>query len=168
MLICAASIYFSFSCAREGPLAPAVPAVAPCKGLAPGMKRIGNRNGIQFDVSVKEFTIHEGCSDAAPVRCAFGLSTNNRSLMEIWVQGPLREPGVDPRKVFSKHIEKRSIFDDHGRVIGEDVWGYLDRGERWRRAEFPGSVAAEYRLINESDATLFDTVISSACFSASQ
>ena len=69
---------------------------------------------------------------------------------------------TDPTRVFSDHVEQRGIFDDKGRLIGEDHWGYLKRGERWRKVRISGWVA-KYGFVNEKEAELFDRVISSAC-----
>jgi len=83
-LICAVSIYVLFFPLGKNQLAPAVPVISACKELAPGMRRIGNRYGIQFDVPKNEFTFGEGRSDAGPLVGGFDLSTKNgHSLLVI-------------------------------------------------------------------------------------
>ena len=71
---------------------------------------------------------------------------------------------LDPARIISDHVEKRSMLDYAGRPIGENYWGYLSTGERWRQARFfKGGVVAKYGLVNEKEAELFDRVISSVC-----
>lgn len=143
---------------------PPVPVLRACQDAAPGMERIGNNNGVQFDVSAKDFTIGEGWSDAAPLTHGFDLCPKNgKSLMSIELGKPLDNMAVDPIRVFSVRVESRSVFNDKGQVIGEDSWGYLSSGERWRNIHFRGRVAVKYGLVSESDARLFDRVINSAC-----
>jgi len=164
-LICAVSIYVLFFPLGKNQLAPAVPVISACKELAPGMRRIGNRYGIQFDVPKNEFTFGEGRSDAGPLVGGFDLSTKNgHSLLVISTRRPLENVAIDPVRVMSKHVEKRTILDDKGLPIGEDNWGYLSSGERWRKVQFQGMVAARYSLVSETEARLFDQVINSACF----
>lgn len=159
-----ASIYLVMHI-RSKPLTPAVPAVSTCRGLAPGMRRIGNRYGVQFDVPAKEFTVSEGWGDAIPVAHGFDLSPkNSKSLLVISLARPLDNvAAVDPMRVFSTHVENRTVYDDKGVPIGEDNWGYLRSGERWRKVQFRGRVAARYGLVDRLEAKLFDRVINSAC-----
>jgi len=142
------------------------------------MRRIGNQYGFQFDVPVKYFTTHEGASDAPPLvhGFSFGLE-NGRSYLNIsWGSLSMTESlrPVPPGLTDFAPGEKRKIFDDKGNLIGEDSWGYLDNGERWRRVRLIGWVVASYGSVNEKDvasygsvhekdAELFDRVISSAC-----
>jgi hypothetical protein len=128
------------------------------------MRRIGNSSGVQFDVPAKDFAIGEGWSDTPPFTHGFGLGLKDgKSLMNIELEKPLDNMAVDPIRVFSAHIERRSVFDDKGQVIGEDNWGYLTTGERWRNIHFRGRVAVKYGLVSQSDAQLFDQIINSAC-----
>jgi hypothetical protein len=59
-------IYFLLSPRKRRPLPPPVPVVDACQELALGMRRIGNRHGIQFDVPIENFKIRErwGANDA--------------------------------------------------------------------------------------------------------
>ena len=70
---------------------------------------------------------------------------------------------ADPNLVFSEHSEKRRVLDDGGRLIGEDYWGYLERGKIWRRVHLDGFAYANYTGANEKDAERFDRVINSVC-----
>ena len=104
------------------------------------MRRVGDR-GIQFDVSTKDFSISEGSSDTAPFVHGFDLvPKQSNAILEIefgW--RPMESITPDPTLTFLKRIERRAIFDDKGKPIGEDKWGYLDTGERWRSVRFPKS-----------------------------
>lgn len=71
---------------------------------------------------------------------------------------------VDPMIVFSEHFERRHVADARGRVIGEDRWGYLDPEKRWRKINLQG-VSAKYVRLLESEAQVYDRILSSACFS---
>ena len=179
LLLCVTYLQFHGS---KKPLAPKTPVVSSCKELKPGMKRIGGRLGFQFDVPVfkfdvpvKDFTIREGSGDETDVS-GFPLTRGNSRSYFSWGSERLK-PGsapIDPALVFSGPVEKRKIFDDNGKQIGEDSWGYLDNGEYWRRVRLVGWVVAGYGSINEKDvassgsvheedAELFDRVISSVC-----
>jgi hypothetical protein len=129
------------------------------------MRRIGNRSGIQFDVPTKDFMLWEGGEDLPPLEGSFDLSPkngqNSHSVLNIFLEQPPR-PMTMAIGAFAR-IEKRPVLDDQGHVVGEDTWGYQSSEKRWRTVEFPGFVAAQYSLINGTDARLFDSVISSAC-----
>jgi len=89
---------------------------------------------------------------------------NSTSVLDISFGPPSTQgAAVDPSLVFSDHIEKRNIFDDKGQLIGEDNWGYLKSGERWRQVHLRGSAYVKYGFVDEKDAKLFDQVINSAC-----
>ena len=175
---------------NKKPVAPVVPVVSSCKGLKPGMRRISeqygfqfnvpknDQHGFQFDVSEKNFTIHEGTKDAPPGLHGFSLSlkTNGTAYMVLEQAEPTTMGGVPvpPALIDSGPVVKRMIFDDQGNTVGEDSWGYLDSGERWRRVRFRGRVVARYGSVlekdvpnygsvHENDAERFDQVISSVC-----
>ena len=130
------------------------------------MRRMGNRYGLQFDVLAKDFRVIEGTEDTPPFAHGFDLAPqNSTSVLDIkFSQRPVESMAVDPALTFSKHVEKRSIADNTGQPIGEDYWGYLNSGERWRQVRlFKGGVVAKYGVVNEEEAELFDRVISSGC-----
>jgi hypothetical protein len=159
-----ASVWFFLLPRKRNPSPPPVPVVSVCEELAPGMRRVGNRYGVQFAVPIKDFTAVEGTGDAIPIAHGFDLGPKSgKSLMSISLAAPLDNMAVDPIRVFSARVEKRVIFDDQRHTIGEDNWGYLSSGERWRKLHFRGRIAVGYGLVNESDAQLFDRVINSAC-----
>ncbi len=146
------------------PSPPLLPHVSPCKALASGMKRVGDR-GFQFDVSTKDFSISEGSSDAAPFVHGFDLvpKQSNAILKIEFGWRPMESITPDPALTFLKRIERRPIFDDKGKPIGEDKWGYLDTGERWRSVRFSGIGTAKYGLVDRQAAEIFDRVINSVC-----
>ncbi len=159
-------VYIQFRSDRK-PRAPKVPVVSSCKELKPEMRRMGDQYGFQFDVFAKDFTVSEGTQDAPPFVHGFDLRPkNSTAVLEISFRDrPMESMTTDPARVFSDHVEKRNIFDDKGQPIGEDYWGYLKSGERWRQVRlFKGGVVAKYGFINGTDAELFDRVIGSACF----
>jgi hypothetical protein len=163
IVFCAA--YFHVVASKK-PLAPTVPVVSVCKGLEPGMRRIGNQYGFQFDVATPDFTVHEGTSDTIPVVHGFHLTPKDSvyAFDISFGQRPMKSMAVDPALTFAKHSEKRSIVDYAGQPIGEDYWGYLNTGERWRQVRlFKGGVVAKYGFVKKKEAELFDRVISSAC-----
>jgi hypothetical protein len=158
----------SIELVRNKPIGPVVPVVSVCKPLKPGMKRIGNQYGIQFDVATKDLSIHEGVEDAPPSAHGFYLGINgSKSGLNISF-GPLvfgMATVSDPDSTFLERIEKRNIMDETGHPIGEDYWGYLKTGERWRRVWlFKGGILAKYGFVDKNDAETFDRVIESACF----
>jgi hypothetical protein len=165
---------------REEPIIPTIPAVSNCKELKPGMRRIGEKLGFQFDVPIKDFTIHEGTGDMPPWVHGFDLNPKNgtsSSYLDIsWGSEELTMGSVPvpPALAPASPLEKRRIFDGKGNQIGEDSWGHLDNGDRWRRVRLVGWITARYGSINEKDipsygsvhekdAELFDRVINSVC-----
>ena len=155
----------------EKPVAPAVVTVGSCKALRPGMRRVGETDGVQFDAPVSEFALYEGSTDAPPIIHSFSLRPkNSKSTMDISIGSQQEGPGagVDAVEVFSERVEKRNIFDDRGQLTGEDTWGYWDKNKRWRRIHIGRSVYANYGTVNgkvnATDGELFDRVLSSACF----
>ena len=163
ILLCAA--YFHLVITKK-PFAPTVPVVSVCKGLEPGIRRIGDRYGFQFDVAANDFAVHEGTSDTIPVVHGFRLTPKNSVyVLDIsFGQRPMESVAVDPALAYSKHSEKRSIVDYAGQPIGEDYWGYLNTGERWRQVRlFKGGIVAKYGFVNKRESEAFDRVVSSAC-----
>ena len=129
---------------------------------------MGNAYGVQFDASANEVSIGEGTQDMPPFVHGFRLSpTRGQSALNISF-GPQEWPGADSMAsdraaVFSEHVEKRNVFDTQGQLMGEDSWGYLSSGERWRRMRLRGFVYANYDFADESDSAAFDRIINSAC-----
>jgi hypothetical protein len=163
LLLGIASIEF----VRNKPIGPVVPVVSVCTPLKPGMRRIGNPSGIQFDITTSHLSVHEGVEDAPPSAHGFYLQpSSGKSGLNISF-GPLNfgEGTVsDPDAIFLEHLEKRTIVDETGHPVGEDYWGYLKSGERWRRVWlFKGGILAKYGFVDKNDAETLDRVIESAC-----
>lgn len=165
LLVAASSMYIYFRFPRS-PHTQSVPVISNCKPLQPGMRRLGERGGYQFDAVAADFEIIEGVEDAGPGGHGFDLrSPNSTALLIISFGTDLGRGSMDsdPKLVFSEHYSKRRILDDKGRLIGEDYWGYLNRRKIWRRSHLKGFVYLNYENINERDAERFDHVIDSAC-----
>jgi hypothetical protein len=163
IVVCVAYLYL----AREKPSAPPILHLSACKGVERGARRIGDQYGIQFDIPEKSFAIAEGTSDAIPVMRGFHIKPqNSSSALEIYFgQRPLQTMVSNSALTFSRHVDKRSVFDATGHVVGQDYWGYLGTGERSREVQFfHGGAIAKYQFISRREADLFDSVISSACF----
>ena len=164
---------------NKKPVAPPVPVVYSCKKVVPGMRRIGEQYGVQFDVPIDAFTFHEGDSDTPPVVHGVDVTLKNKKCLLAISWGSasdteLMKPKVDPALIYSGPAEKRKVFDSKGDLIGEDSWGYLDNGGRWRRVRFVGEVLATYGsrnggdvprfgIVKQNEASFFDQVINSVC-----
>lgn len=145
---------------------PNVPVVSSCKTLQPGMRRMGDRRGFQFDAVAADFQTIEGTQDAPPSAHGFDLMPANSTARLVISFGSDLGQGpsdADPNLVFSEYSEKHRILDDEGQLIGEDYWGYLGRGKIWRRVHLHGFVYANYSDAGEQEAERFDRVINSAC-----
>jgi hypothetical protein len=160
----------------QKPLAPAVAIVSNCGELKPGIRRIGDY-GFQFDVPKNNFITHESWGDMPPGPHGYGLRPkNSTSQLDIsWHSQTMKFGGVPeiPALTSFGDVEKRRIVDNKGNVIGEDSWGYWE-SERWRRVHLLGWIAASYGSrnkselasygsVHETDAALFDGIISSTC-----
>lgn len=146
------------------PRAPLAQVISDCKPLVAGSKRLGDGPGIQFEVSTDEFTIREGTTDAAPFIHSFDLKQKTGSSKMQIDYGPAAAlAAVDPAVVFSSDVQKRTIFNSSGKPVGQDTWGYLSSGERWRRVHFKGFVHVKYDFVQAKEAERFDRVINSAC-----
>ena len=145
--------------------APILHRVSRCKAVEAEMRRVGDR-GLEFDVSTKDFSVTEGTTDAAPVVHGFDLAPKqSKATLEIEFGGRSMESiAPDPALTFLNQVVRRPIFDDKGKQIGEDEWGYRDTGERWRHLRFTGIGTAKYGLVDTRDAEKFDQIINSACF----
>jgi hypothetical protein len=153
----------------------AFPAVSNCKELSPGMRRIGERLGFQFDVPIRDFTIAEGWGDTPPTEHGFNIKLN-RSNAHLILSSGSSGPLIPPDPILASAGQERKILDRRGNTIGDDSWGYWGQGERWRhvRLQESGLIDARYGpkneteipsygSINEQDAAIFDQIINSAC-----
>lgn len=187
----AGGVYLLFSKAQE-PQPPDFPAVSNCGTLKPGMKRIGGQVDksspvFEFDVPTKDVAIIDGGENAGdapgePKGHEFFLTRaeheNAKSYLYIswgppWL-GETDKPPVPLDPALISGFENRKVFDDKGKQIGEDSWGYWGDGERWRRVQLSEWVRARYGSrneketpsygsVHEQDSELFDQIISSAC-----
>src|SRR6476620_2577673 len=145
-------------------IAPVLHRVSLCSVVEAGMRRVGDR-GLDFDVSTKDFRITEGTTDVAPIVHGFDLAPkkSNATLEIEFGERPMDSIATDPALTFLSQVVRRPIFDDKGRQLGEDEWGYRGTGERWRRLRFTGIGTAKYGLVDTRDAEKFDQIINSAC-----
>jgi hypothetical protein len=170
LTVCLGYFRFFTNADKKSPsvASPPIPVVSVCKELPPGMRRIGAKPGdrymLQFDVRETEALIREGGSDAPPIVYGFGIKPKG-SESRLWISyGSQRhDVAADRARESSSQVVKRIIVDDKGHSVGEDDWGYQDTEKRWRRTRLQGWVTAEYGLVNEQEAKLFDRVLSSAC-----
>ena len=145
---------------------PTVLSVSSCSTIKPGVTRIGDNAGLQFDVPSSLYTISEGTQDMPPFIHGYRIMPFNSShVLEISVgHRPLDSISIDSARIFSSHYEKRSILDHSGSIIGEDSWGYLSSGERWRRVLiYRGGYVVAYDNVAKKKANQFDDIINSAC-----
>src|ERR1700682_1281510 len=70
-------------------VAPNVLKVSTCKPLEPGIRRIGNRSGLQFDVDTSQLSIREGTQDTPAVAHGFYLRPNSGNSGLNILFGPL-------------------------------------------------------------------------------
>ena len=150
------------------PAAPPAITVVECKALPEGMKRIGAKSGIQFDVPLQDFAVSSGCTDAPPLSCGSTITSSNDPSALLFIEYPAAptSAGIDPLSTFSEHKEQREIHDAEGSVVGRESWGYLSTGEKWRRVRLsPGRIAVQYGFTKRENAERFDRIIGSACFS---
>jgi hypothetical protein len=161
-LLLSSLIYLAIHNKRAAPVAPVI---ATCETLKPGLglRRIGEQEGLQFDILEREFRIHEGTQDAPPFVHAFYIRPqHSESSLNISFGPPEWEGVRDPDLAVLNHLEKRNVLDKADHQVGEDDWGYLRTRERWRRVQFRGGTA-KYRFVSRKDADLFDQVIDSVC-----
>src|SRR6267142_2481491 len=87
LFLCTTFIFLFFHFANNPP-APPVPVLSTCKEPTPGMTRIGERSGLQFDIPANELRFHEGASDAAPFTHGFDVHPNNSKAFLTISYGP--------------------------------------------------------------------------------
>ena len=168
--------YLEFTSNRKPP--PSLPLVFDCKEPAPGVRRIGEQVGYQFDVPIDKFTISEGSTDAPPLIHGFDIRPKNSMVRLSISWGETTTMSLpDPIHESSEHVQKRTVIDKGRQQIGEESWGYWGQGERWRRVHLPGRLKVRYGSkssrdipsygsVHQQDAARFDEIISSACLLA--
>jgi hypothetical protein len=158
---CLAAVYFLFPSSPQPP--PAL-VISDCRTIAPGMRRIGTESSTQFDVtSDTVFAIHAGLSDMPGNGYDATVKYGGASMAissEDYVFSNLKSNFPHS----SENLIERVVRDRKGRLIGEDRWGYLETGERWRFVRFSWGEAMGYRPARREVASFFDKIIDSACF----
>jgi hypothetical protein len=137
--------------------------VSECRGAASGTRRINSDFGTKFDVSERDFTVHPGMSDMPPGMGYVVRIKNRKVNLVIWRDDITFVELKSAFPIFSEHVEVRAIRTPKGRAVGEDHWGYLKSGERWRYVKFSWGDVVGYRPANPQEAGLLDQVIDSAC-----
>lgn len=163
---------------RPPPLAsPPLIVVSPCRDVPSGMQRGGFE--VKFDVPEACCTLDSVVRDMLP-EVIFGvrIKTRDNEFMEIRVGHVDFEAELSSRwTLTSDRVEKRAVRDSRGDWVGEDHWGHwkgrVDQwghwvsGKSWRYVTFArGGTAVGYLPTADREAQVFDSIISSACFSA--
>jgi hypothetical protein len=185
--------YLQLSTPR-GAVAPSIPAVSSCKLPKPGMKRIGGELELDFRsrASIFQFDVPAGVAIPfqgwlptdvpgvpSPVYAITLTHGSGESYLYIsWGEteaiGIGRAPIPPVLAAPPGHFESHKVFDDNGKQIGEDFWGYRDNGEYWRRVHLAGFLSARYGSkndtgipsygsVHEQDAAVLDQIPSVAC-----
>jgi hypothetical protein len=163
IFIAAALVYF-FSARSPTPVPP-VFVISVCRPLAAGRRRIGSNRTIQFDIPESGFKVSSEMYDMPPGQWLFGIrlkdGTANLEMSDGKIPSARELESALP--VFSEHVEKRDIYGSQGNRIGDDRWGYLKSGERWRYIKFVWGDEVGYRATRIDKAKVLDQVITSAC-----
>jgi hypothetical protein len=127
------------------------------------MHRIDSDFGTQFDLSEKDFVVHSGLRDMPPGMLYVVTLKSRSTNMVVWRDDGIFNELKSAFPVFSEHVEERVVRTPTGHIVGEDRWGYLKSGERWRYVTFSRGDAVGYRPTRPKEASLLDQAISSAC-----
>lgn len=141
-----------------------------------------NFSRFRFDVPAEVVVSREGWAvwdaPAPPLYSITLTNGNSESYLYIsWGQTEIGvgHPPIDPVLAGPPgYSENHKVFDEKGKQIGEESWGYRDNGQRWRRVHLIGSLNARYGserdkdvdsygVVHERDAVLFDQIINSVC-----
>jgi hypothetical protein len=130
-----------------------------------GVHGLGSEFSIQFDISEKDFTIHSGMNDMPPGSMFYAVTLKglNAHVEVLNDYIPSEDQRSSSFPVLSEHAEERDVLSSEWGKFGEDRWGYLSSGERWRQVRFRGGIFAKYGLVDKKAAELFDQIIHSAC-----
>src|ERR1700761_5981763 len=75
--------------ASHKPAASAIVRVAACKPIPPGMRRVGEKSGFQFDVDKQNVSVREGTVDAYPLIHSFSIKPRDtNSVLNISFNRP--------------------------------------------------------------------------------
>lgn len=137
--------------------------VPACKKPQKEFERVGaGKYGVQFELNGK-VKLHRGRWDVDYVRHVVTLP-RSKSYMEFWF-GPyaIDLTPDDEQFINSTDFHERNITGEHGSTFGEDSWGSLKDGGKWRQTAFAGEGGARYVNAQPDDAGVFDRIIDSAC-----
>lgn len=169
ILIAVALLSASFICtclfAALSPQAAPTLLIPSCREVPPNTHRISARardllDGIAFDVPETDFVVETGTQDMPPGEVHLVTLRGRSERLEISDYDLSFEQEL---KAFSAHEHRREVRTSDGRKIGEDHWGYLTTGERWRYLRFIRGGEDGYRPMLPKYADLLDKVINSAC-----
>lgn len=156
-------IAVSFIMWRHTLHSPSVVVVSICQPTSSGMHRIRADFGIEFDVSESVFAVQANLRDMPPGRLYVVTLKNSNYKMIIWHDDEFFDELKSGFPVLSKRVEEREIHSANGHNVGQDSWGYLRTGEKWRYVSFRTGDAVGYQPVPARQAALFDEVIGSAC-----
>jgi len=142
--------------------------ISPCQEVPPNMHRIAARppgfvDVIAFDVPYTAFGVQSGLQDMPPGKVHLVTVRGRNEGLEISNFDLSFEKELVGFSAHSVHVYQSAIRTSHGRKIGEDHWGYLKTGERWRYLRFIRAEEDGYRPMLPEYADLLDKVINSAC-----
>ena len=100
-----------------------------------------------------------------PPGTLYSIEPLSRNGMVIWRDDSVFDDLRSKLPVLSENMGEREVLTTAGQPIGEDRWGYLNSGERWRYVIFKSGDAAAYRPLSLSQASSLDRIISTACVS---
>jgi hypothetical protein len=162
-----ASFINPFVLAARTPQAPRAFTISPCREVPPNIHRIAARlpfpDAIEFDVPYTDFGVQSGIQDMPPGEAHLVALRGRNERLEISNFGLSFEKELAGFSAHSVHVYQRIIRTSHGRKIGEDHWGYLKTGERWRYLRFTRGEEDGYRPMLPKYADLLDKVMNSAC-----
>ena len=144
------------------PYPPRAVVLSVCRSSTNGVRRIQANFGTQFDVSQSLFTVEAGMRDMPPGTLYVVTLKNGRNNMVVWQNDEIFS---ELKSGVSNPVGERQIRSTNGIIVGEDRWGYLNDGDRWRYVRFFIGDAVGYQPVSPRQAALFDQIISSACVS---
>jgi hypothetical protein len=163
------SVFFiyPFVLAARTPQTPRALTISPCQEVPPNMRRIAANlpfpDAIEFDVPYTDFGVQSGTRDMPPGQVHLVTLRGRNERLEISNFELSFEKELVGFSAHSAHVYQSAIRTSHGRKIGEDHWGYLKTGERWRYLRFTRGEEDGYRPMLPKYANLLDNVINSAC-----
>ncbi len=134
-----------------------------CGPRALGARRItGGFQGLTFDIPKKHFEILGGKPDTDYVRWVIKLKSS-KSFVSLWFGPYAFSPKPDDDLLRdSVSTSERNIETPDGERVGNDSFGQLRNGDKWRHFYVAIADGAEYRA-SAADALLLDRVVNSAC-----